>query len=65
VEGAGGDVIKGAWNTIRSKRPTIFFAIHNDEEREAVSALEQSGYTITTIDGEDRAITGEVIATPN
>jgi len=44
VEGAGAGVIKGGLNTIRNFRPTIFFEVHNDDERSAVMRLREMGY---------------------
>ena len=44
VEGAGLGVIKGGLNAIRNFKPVIFFEVHNDNERLAISQLKEIGY---------------------
>jgi hypothetical protein len=50
VEGAGG--IKGGLNAIRNFKPTIFFEVHNDDERSAAMRLIEMGYDAVESGGE-------------
>jgi len=52
VEGAGAGVIKGGVNAIRKFKPTIFFEVHNDDERSAVMRLVEMGYDAVESGGE-------------
>jgi len=52
VEGAGAGVIKGGLNAIRNFKPTIFFEVHNDDERSAVMRLVEMGYDVADSGGE-------------
>jgi hypothetical protein len=52
VEGAGLGVIKGGLNTIRNFKPVIFFEVHNDDERLAISQLKEIGYDAIELGGD-------------
>lgn len=56
VEGAGAGVIKGGLNTIRNFKPTMFFEVHNDDERSAVMRLVEMGYDAVDSGGEIYAL---------
>ena len=46
VEGYGGEVLRGAWNVLRT-RPTIVCEVHNSAEEEDIfSQLSNQGYTV-------------------
>jgi hypothetical protein len=44
IEGAGLRMIKGELNAIRNFKPVIFFEVHNDDERLAISQIKEIGY---------------------
>jgi FkbM family methyltransferase len=49
VEGAGAGVIKGGLNAIRNFKPTIFFEVHNDDERSHATSDLQTARTRTIL----------------
>lgn len=69
VEGAEGDVLRGARDTLAQKKSTILLATHGiEQERACVALLRDAGYGLNYLDGRpavgERLLSDELIAAP-
>jgi hypothetical protein len=52
VEGMGYRVLKGAQKILEKEKPYIFLEVHNDEEAQAKTFLENMGYQVIILPGD-------------
>lgn len=63
VEGAEAEVLRGAANLVRERRPTVFVATHGEPQHaECLRLLAGLGYRVTGLQGQAPIGTDELVA---